>query len=213
MYTAIEALVYVENYLADMEPVQVADKVEVLKRESRLDTNRDAELMHRFVRMNLDDNEEIAVEEDDCSVKSINEQSKNVKERDNINKKQCDYKSEEEIGTHSRKMSTVSISSQSKQPKLLAKLINQELKKKRKRRKMRNRRNEEIYTDKDRAAAMSMGSKDIKQSLKVKRRQDRSKTLCIPEEAEPGNFIALGNRERRCGNLKLATEFYTKVFL
>lgn len=198
-----------------MEKNQAANKVAVANRENRLDTNRDTELMHRFVRMNLDNNEEITVEEDEGSIKSAKvsyERSKQVEEFDNVNKKQCDT-IEEDIGINSRKMSTVSISSQSKSPKLLAKLINQELKKKRKRRKIKNRSNEEIYTDKDRAAAMSMGSKDIKQSLKAKRRQDRSKALSIPEEAKPGNFIALGNLERRCGNLKLATEFYTKVLL
>ena len=53
-------------------------------------------------------------------------------------------------------------------------------------------RQEEIYCDKDRAAAVNMGSKDIKQSLKLKRKHDRSKILQIPEEAEPSTFLALG---------------------
>lgn len=84
-------------------------------------------------------------------------------------------------------------------------------KKRRRRRSDVTYRQEEIYTDKDRAAAVNMGSRDIKQSLKMKRRQDRSRDLQIPEEAEPSAMLALGNREMRCGNLNIALNCIHKV--
>lgn len=205
----------------------------IAKHGNRLDTNRDSELVNRFVRMNLDKNEEHSDNEADGEVtikgsqqdqdqhqqhqrqpqqQQQQQEQKEEAEREKTPEKDA-TKEAENPEPRSRKMSTVSLSSPSKSPKLLAKQINQELKKKRKRRRLRNRKNEEIYTDKDRAAAMSMGSKDIKTSLKVKHRQDRSKALSIPEEAEPGNFIALGSRETNRGNLKLGIEFYSKVFM
>lgn len=82
---------------------------------------------------------------------------------------------------------------------------------KRGRRRSRVRRQEECYTDKDRAAAVNMGSHDIKQSLKMKRRLDRSRALQIPEEAEPGNLLALGNRQMRSGDVNTAMNFVHKV--
>lgn len=72
-------------------------------------------------------------------------------------------------------------------------------------------RMEEIYTDKDRAAAVNMGSRDIKHSLKMKRRQDRSKALQIPEEAEPSTLLALGSHELRSGDVDIAIGFVNKV--
>lgn len=72
-------------------------------------------------------------------------------------------------------------------------------------------RQEEIYCDKDRAAAVNLGSKDIKQSLKIKRKQERSKMMQIPEEAEPGTFLALGNYEMCRGDLQIAIDFMSKV--
>lgn len=79
-------------------------------------------------------------------------------------------------------------------------------------RKSRMRRMEEVYTDKDRAAAVNMGSRDIKQSLKLKRKQDRSRALQIPEEAEPGTLLALGNHEMRTGQVSIAINFVDKVY-
>lgn len=92
-------------------------------------------------------------------------------------------------------------------------VVEQEIKKKRsrKRRKTRAQRQEEIYTDKDRAAAVNMGNKDIKQSLKLKRKEDRSRNLLIPEEAEPGTFLALGEYEMKRGDLRIALNFINKV--
>lgn len=81
------------------------------------------------------------------------------------------------------------------------------------RRRSRVRRQEECYTDKDRAAAANMGSHDIKQSLKQKRREDRTKALQIPEEAEPSTLLALGSREMRSGDVRTAINFVHKVIL
>ncbi|CAG2065173.1 unnamed protein product, partial [Timema podura] len=75
----------------------------------------------------------------------------------------------------------------------------------------RIRLQEEVYTDKDRAAAVVMGSRDIKQSLKMKRKQDRSLALQIPEEAEPGTLLALGSREMRSGDVSIAINFMHKA--
>lgn len=73
------------------------------------------------------------------------------------------------------------------------------------------RRQEEVYTDKDRAAAVNMGSRDIKHSLKMKRRQERSKALQISEEADPGTLLALGSHELRSGHVNNAIVFVNKV--
>lgn len=83
--------------------------------------------------------------------------------------------------------------------------------KKRRRRRSDAHRQEEVYTDKDRAAAVNMGTRDIKQSLKLKRKQDRSKALQIPEEADPGSMLAHGLRELRCGNVPVALNCINKV--
>ncbi|XP_018320706.1 tetratricopeptide repeat protein 25, partial [Agrilus planipennis] len=72
-------------------------------------------------------------------------------------------------------------------------------------------RDEEMYTDKDRAAAAAMGSKDIKQSLKMKKKMDRSRMLQIPEEAQPGNFLALANYEMLRGDLEKALDCINKA--
>lgn len=82
---------------------------------------------------------------------------------------------------------------------------------KRGRKRSRIRRQEECYTDKDRAAAVNMGSHDIKQSLKLKRRLDRTRALQIPEEAEPGTLLALGSWEMRSGDINIAISFVHKV--
>jgi hypothetical protein len=84
---------------------------------------------------------------------------------------------------------------------------------KRIRRRSRIRRQEECYTDKDRAAAVNMGSHDIKQSLKMKRRLDRTRALQIPEEAEPGTLLALGSRQMRSGDVRTAINFVHKVVI
>ncbi|EDS35117.1 conserved hypothetical protein [Culex quinquefasciatus] len=77
---------------------------------------------------------------------------------------------------------------------------------------------DEVYTDKDRAAAVSIGewminipnytqfkrNYDIKQNLLNKRRQERHEALQLPgtdTEADPGAILTLGMREIKNGNL------------
>ena len=80
-----------------------------------------------------------------------------------------------------------------------------------KKKKNRVLRDEEIYTDKDRAAAVNMGTSDIKQSLQNKKKQDKNFDLLMPEEGDPSTLLALGSSELRSGNLKIALNFINKV--
>lgn len=75
----------------------------------------------------------------------------------------------------------------------------------------RQRLIEEVYTDKDRAAAVNLGSRDIKQSLKLKRRQDRTRILEISEEAHPGTLLALAIHRFKSGDVYVAMKFVDKV--
>lgn len=75
----------------------------------------------------------------------------------------------------------------------------------------RQRLLEEVYTDKDRAAAVNLGSRDIKQSLKLKRRQDRTRILEISEEAHPGTLLALAIHRFKTGDVYVAMKFVDKV--
>lgn len=188
-----------------------------------LDTNRDSELVNSFVLMNLDNKDN-----EDAELKEENKEKEPVVQLKIpqlvINPEpiiiECEKQEEElfdeeekmeEPPDIKRKMSTASTESR-RMKKLSAKQIHQELKKHRKKKRMRGgRKQEEIYTDKDRAAAVGMGSKDIKVDLRTKRRQERSINMCIPELAEPENFIALGNYKAKAGKLNLAMEFYNKV--
>ena len=99
--------------------------------------------------------------------------------------------------------------------KSIREILEEEMKlqksKKRRRRRSDAHRQEEVYTDKDRAAAVNMGTRDIKQSLKLKRKQDRSRALQIPEEADPSSMLAHGLRELRCGNVRVAVGCIDKV--
>lgn len=70
---------------------------------------------------------------------------------------------------------------------------------------------EEMYTDKDRAAAVSYGNFDIKQSLTIKRRQDRTEALQLPDETDPSTLLALGQREFKSGNVEIAIMFISKA--
>ncbi|XP_050098235.1 outer dynein arm-docking complex subunit 4 [Anopheles aquasalis] len=70
---------------------------------------------------------------------------------------------------------------------------------------------DEVYTDKDRAAAVSIGNFDIKQNLINKRRQERNEALQLPEEADPGAILALGMREIKNGNMDNAVLFISKA--
>ncbi|XP_065203319.1 outer dynein arm-docking complex subunit 4 [Planococcus citri] len=75
----------------------------------------------------------------------------------------------------------------------------------------RQRLLEEVYTDKDRAAAVNLGSRDIKQSLKLKRRQDRTRILEISEEAHPGTLLALAIHRFKTGDVYVAMKFVDKA--
>lgn len=80
---------------------------------------------------------------------------------------------------------------------------------KRHKRDSRSRLLEEVYTDKDRAAAVNLGTRDIKASLRMKRRQDRNRTLHIPSTAESPTLLALA---RHCVNdVAVSLEFIDKV--
>ncbi|CAH1732034.1 unnamed protein product [Aphis gossypii] len=80
---------------------------------------------------------------------------------------------------------------------------------KRHKRDSRSRLLEEVYTDKDRAAAVNLGTRDIKASLRMKRRQDRNRTLHIPSTAESPTLLALA---RHCINdVNVSLEFIDKA--
>lgn len=83
---------------------------------------------------------------------------------------------------------------------------------KRKPKRERRRREEELYTDKDRAAAVVMGSKDIKQSLSLKDKAERSSALQLPVEADAGTLLALARAEMMRERYRTAVLFVNKVF-
>lgn len=56
-----------------------------------------------------------------------------------------------------------------------------------------------------------MGTKDIKQSLKIKQKQDRN--LQLPEDTEPTAILTLGLREMRIGDVKIAMNCINKVLV
>lgn len=157
------------------------EKASVSMIHTRLSVSREAELLQSFIGVTIDDDKEASKEEHPKEAKP-DEDSKETEETSEERKK-GNENSDAPVQDIKRK-----------------------LKKKRKRSK-----HEELYCDKDRAAAVNMGSKDIKQSLKLKRKQDRSKILQIPEEAEPGTFLALGNYEMCRGDIRIAANFISKV--
>ncbi|XP_052843253.1 LOW QUALITY PROTEIN: outer dynein arm-docking complex subunit 4 [Drosophila gunungcola] len=69
----------------------------------------------------------------------------------------------------------------------------------------------DFYTDKDRAAAVSAGAFDIKQSLQIKQKQDRNEALLIPDEADISSVIALGLKEIKNANPENAIHFFCKA--
>lgn len=58
---------------------------------------------------------------------------------------------------------------------------------------------------------MRLGYFDIKQSLSIKRRQDRSEALQLPDETDPSTLLALGQREFKSGNTEIAILFISKA--
>lgn len=69
----------------------------------------------------------------------------------------------------------------------------------------------DFYTDKDRAAAVSAGTYDIKQSLQIKLKQDRNEIMQIPDEADINSIIALGLKEIKNANPENAVYFFSQV--
>lgn len=56
-----------------------------------------------------------------------------------------------------------------------------------------------------------VGNFDIKQSFAMKRKQDRSEALHLPDEADPSTLLTLGQREFKNGNTEIAVLFLTKA--
>ncbi|CAH0558269.1 unnamed protein product [Brassicogethes aeneus] len=158
---------------------------------NRLNVAREAELLQSFVRVNVDDDVEV---------------DNGGKERINLPQEaKKDDKDEGDVA----KAKNVTFDDTNRQQE--GSSASKEFKKKVKRRRRRSTRHEELYCDKDRAAAVNLGSKDIKQSLKLKRKQDRSEILQIPEEAEPATFLALGKHEMRRGDFRISFNFISKA--
>ncbi|KAK7006506.1 Tetratricopeptide repeat protein 25, partial [Halocaridina rubra] len=63
---------------------------------------------------------------------------------------------------------------------------------------------EEIYCDKDRAAAVALGDKDIKTSLKVQSKRERKS--CLPEDTN--SFTCITEAERAISKGKVETALY-----
>lgn len=88
------------------------------------------------------------------------------------------------------------------------KIINSENLKKKKPKETFN----DYYTDKDRAAAVSAGSFDIKQSLKIKQKQERQEASAMPDESDISAYISLGLKEIKTSNFDNAIQTLSKVY-
>ncbi|KAF5269284.1 hypothetical protein FQR65_LT02585 [Abscondita terminalis] len=195
-----------------------------------LDINRDTEVLNRYVLTNIDEQERDPIEGDQkCPLKALLQQKPNKKTKEEkrvefeLSKQENVVKSiekaepenanvnkEDELETDADKEKTDKKEDTPKvKKKIDQKKIKEEIKKKRKKRK--RPKPEELYTDKDRAAAVNMGTRDIKQSLKIKRRQDRTKNLEMPDEAEPTTFLGLANFEMNKGEEDIALLFLNKA--
>lgn len=90
-------------------------------------------------------------------------------------------------------------------------LVKPRKRRERKQKREKRRREEELYTDKDRAAAVVMGYKDIKQSLSLKDKAERSSALQLPEETDSGTLLALAQAEMMRKRYRTAILFVNKV--
>ncbi|KAK9888481.1 hypothetical protein WA026_000732, partial [Henosepilachna vigintioctopunctata] len=160
--------------------------------DKRLNTSREAELLQSFVRVNVDDTDDASESENRLEAHLEKQKAQAALEKLEEEKARKQAQLEEHLKLQD---------------------IDQEIKKKGKKRRKRfsGLKHEELYCDKDRAAAVNMGSRDIKQSLKLKRKEDRCKALQMPEETEPSTFLAWGNYEMHKGDLKIAVDFISKV--
>ncbi len=78
------------------------------------------------------------------------------------------------------------------------------------RRAKRRHSKEELYTDKDRAAAVALGSRDIKTSL-FRQKGGNPAYAGLPEEAGFTVCFTQGEHNLRNGDSKLALKFLDKV--
>lgn len=158
---------------------------------SILGPNKDAEVLQSFVRIDIGDEEE----ETPAPKASISKRAppSAVKNHD-------DSEGEKEIPVDGWKERKVPIKPRKKSAK-------------RKQKRERRHREEEFYTDKDRAAAVVMGSKDIKQSLSQKDKAERSSALQLPVEADAGTLLALARAEMMRERYRTALTFVDKVYL
>ncbi|XP_061707605.1 uncharacterized protein LOC133518056 isoform X2 [Cydia pomonella] len=160
------------------------DNAKALAR-SILGPAKDADFLASFVRVGIADEEE----EDTTPKASISKRAPQSADKSN------EVVEEEKHSAKERKVS----------PKPRKKSA------KRKQKRERRRREEEVYTDKDRAAAVVMGSRDIKQSLSMKDKAERSSALQLPEEADAGTLLALARAEMTRERYKTAFNFVNKA--
>lgn len=177
-----------------------------------ISANRDTEYIQSFTRVDTgDDSDDEKFEEGKPLKKKDGKSRKRDRKRDKKQENDEEGGKEDKDGRSSPRIPSKSTFAQiSKELKARRLAQMAAAAKAKKSRKSKTRRQEEIYTDKDRAAAVNLGTRDIKQSLKLKKKQDRNH-FQIPEEAEPGTLLALGNNELRSGDVKIALKFLNKV--
>lgn len=152
---------------------------------SILGPTKDAEFLQSFVRVGVgDDDDELPIPKASISKRAPLQAEKAES-----------FLEEEKFSTTGRKESV--------QP--------QKIRFRRKPKRERRRREEELYTDKDRAAAVVMGYKDIKFSLNMKDKAERSSALQIPVEADAGTLLALARAEMMRERYRTALTFVDKV--
>ncbi|XP_028034198.1 tetratricopeptide repeat protein 25-like [Bombyx mandarina] len=152
---------------------------------SILGPTKDAEFLQSFVRVGIGD------EEDEVPIPKASISKRAPQSAD----KTREFETEEEKhSTKDRKSS-----------------IKPHKRRERKQKREKRRREEELYTDKDRAAAVVMGSKDIKQSLSLKDKAERSSALQLPAEADAGTLLALAQAEMMRKRYRTAVLFVNKA--
>ena len=79
-----------------------------------------------------------------------------------------------------------------------------------------DRRQEVIYVDRDRAAAVQLGTKDIKNDLRHKKKRDRMENAqnaqsLMDDEMSFGIFLAQGEHELKCGDPNRGLRYLNKA--
>lgn len=159
---------------------------------SILGSTKETEFLQSFVRVrDRDDDEEIPTPKASISKRAPPSADKSSNATN------------DEIGASSHKTSAKDRKESPKQ--------NEKKKSRKKNKKERKKREEELYTDKDRAAAVVMGSRDIKHSLSMKDKAERSSALQLPAEADAGTLLALARAEISRDRRHTALTFVNKV--